>query len=202
MNQIQLRYIMAGMLAAFFFVLIYGILEINLILTLVLTVVVYIGGTLIFKEKDIRELTPEHIDAYYFIASKCANQASLTEDVEIKEIVEKIATYTDEIIVSLSQRPKKVEQVFDFFDYYLDITNKILLRYNALAEKQTKTAKEKEFMDKTLEFLKKIESAFARQLENMQEARMLDIESDIRMFEKTVGLKKSDIEVGENDETK
>ncbi len=90
-----------------------------------------------------------------------------------------------------------MEQVFDFFDYYLDITYKILLRYNMIAKSQNKTPNDKVFMNSTREFLRKISEAFSKQLANMKEARMLDIESEIRMFEKTVGIKKSDVEVGE-----
>lgn len=197
MGQIQKRYIYAGIVGALCFLVIYGILDFNIFISIALTVLVYVGGIFFFKEKDIRELTPETIDNYYFVASKCANQSGFIEDIEIKKRVEEITTYTDEILLSLTQRPKKVEQVFDFFDYYLDITYKILLRYNMIAKSQNKTPNDKVFMNSTREFLSKISEAFSKQLANMKEARMLDIESEIRMFEKTVGIKKSDVEVGE-----
>lgn len=202
MKQIQKRYIYSGLISALFFIISYGFLNINLIISFVLTILIYFGGILLFKEKDIRELTPENVDNYYFLASKCANIASRIDDADIKTHIEKIATYTDEIIVSLTQRPKKVEQVFDFFDYYLDITYKILIRYKGILSQTNKTEKDKNFEAKTKDYLTSIESAFEKQLANMKEARMLDIESEIRMFERTFGIKKTDMEVGENDENK
>lgn len=197
MKQVQLRYIYAGLLSAFFFALVYGLLNFNFVLTLLLTAIIYIGAALLFKNKDIREWNPKTVDGYYFLASKCVNQASFIENTSIKTLVDKVASYTDEILLSLAQRPKKVEQVFDFFDYYLDITYKILMRYNILMKSNAKTPKDEEFINKTEYYLNKISEGFKRQLDNMKEARMLDIESDIRMFEKTMGLRKSDIEVGE-----
>lgn len=202
MKQVQLRYIYAGLLSAFFFVLVYGLMNFSFVLTLLLTVVIYIGSVLLFKSKDIREWNSETVDSYYFLASKCVNQASHINNTTIKARVDEIATYTDEILLSLAQRPKKVEQVFDFFDYYLDITHKVLLRYNVLMKSDAKTSKDEEFLNKTEDYLTKISDGFKRQLDNMKEARMLDIESDIRMFEKTMGLRKSDIEVGDRDELK
>lgn len=199
MKQVQKRYIYAGITGGFSFLIIYGILNINIIISLILTIAIYLGSIFLYKEKDIRDFSPENIDNYYFLASKCVNKASNIDNEEIKSCVEKIATYTDEIILSLSQRPKKVEQVFDFFDYYLDITHKILIKYNIIMRNEVKTDKDQEFLNNTKDFLEKIVDCFARQLTNMKEARMLDIESEIRMFEKTMGIKKTDIEVGEQE---
>lgn len=200
MKQIQKRYLYAGILSAIFFLVTYVILDFNIFLSIILTGAIYGGGIFLFKEKDIRALDAKNVNNYYFAASKCAHQAEISGDDTIKSIVDKITTYTDEIIVSLSQRPKKVEQVFDFFDYYLDITNKILMRYNAIKNNDKKTTKDREFSENADDYLLKISDCFEKQLSNMKEARMLDIESEIRIFEHAVGFKKTDIEVGETDE--
>jgi len=199
MGHIQKRYIYAGFLSGLFFIVIYGILNFNIILSIPLTIVVYIGSSLLFKTKDIRELDSKNINNYYFWASKCANRATLTKNDEIIATVNSIAEKTDEIIVSLSQRPKKVEQVFSFFDYYLNITYKILYKYNYLIN-SSKKPKDEEFLSNTKEYLNKIDEMFTRQLANMQEAKMLDIESEIKIFEENAGLNKQDIEVGEQNE--
>lgn len=202
MKQIQKRYIYAGFLSAVFFIIVYGILDFDVWISVLLTAIVYFGGIFLYKEKDMRELNAKNIDNYYFLASKCANKARLCENEQITKAVDKIATYTDEIIVSLSQRPKKVEQVFDFFDYYLDITNKILTRYLLAKKHNNKTQKDADFVDNTVSYLTTITDCFKKQLDNMKEARMLDIESEIRIFEHTIGFKKTDIEVGEDNEFK
>lgn len=202
MRHIQKRYIYSSITSALFFIVSYGILDINLLISIVLTGLIYFGGVFLFKTKDIRTLNSEDINNYYFYASKCANRAASIDDALIKEIVEKITLYTDEIIVSLTQRPKKVEQVFDFFDYYLDITYKILYRYISLTNQKNLTEKDKNFLENTKEYLRNICSSFERQLSNMREARMIDIESEIRMFEKLSGIKKTDMEGCEINENK
>ncbi len=197
MKQIQKRYLYSGVCASLFFIITYGLLDLNIFIAIFLTIIFYLGGIFLFKTKDIRKMDPKIIDEYYFLASKVANRANMLSDIEIKSAIEKITIYTDEILVSLTQRPKKVEQVFDFFDYYLDITYKILVKYNLLTKLPNLTKKDEYFLSKTKDYIFTIREAFRKQLDNMNEARMLDIESEIRMFEKTIGIKKSDMEVGE-----
>ena len=198
MKQIQKRYIYSALVASIFFIIGYGILDINILITLLLTIVLYIGGIFLFKEKDIREFNSENVNHYYFLASKLANRANNMEDDIIKEKVAKITTLTDQILVSLEQRPKKVEQVFDFFDYYLDITYKLLYRCKAISQKGATTDEENKFIKNIYSYLDGIIQSFEKQLKNMHEAKMIDINSEIMIFEKTIGFKNSDIEVGEN----
>lgn len=200
MQQLQKRYLYSALLSATFFIVIYGLINFNIFISIFLTAVIYLGGIFLFKEKDIRVMDAENVNNYYFMASKCANIASSIEDEEIKEYVDKIAVYTDEILVSLTQRPKKIEQVFDFFDYYLDMTYKILQRYVLSLKHENKTKKDDKFLTNTRDYIKKIVENFEKQLNNMKEARMLDIESEIRIFEHAIGLKKTDMEVGEKNE--
>ena len=153
----------------------------------------------LFKEKDIREFSEDYVNNYYFLASKLQN---LTTDIKNKEIVDdvnKISELTNEILTSLRQRPKKVEQVFDFFDYYLDAAYKILYKYILLLKKEDKTPKDNEYIEQTPKFISNIKDGFEKQLKNMQEAKMLDIDTEIKIFEKTVGFNKDEIKVGEND---
>lgn len=200
MRQLQKRYLYSAILSAVFFIATYGIFDFNLILSIILTVLIYVGGIFLFKDKDIRSMSPENVDNYYFMASKCVNLASHIEDENIKNNIDGIAVYTDEILLSLTQRPKKVEQVFDFFDYYLDMTYKILQRYNMAEKHDKKTAKDKDFIKNSPTYIEKISKCFKRQLDNMKEARMLDIESEIRLFEHNIGLKRDEIEVGDKNE--
>lgn len=202
MKQVQKRYIYSGIVSGIFFLLSYGILNINIIISLALTALLYLGGILLFKKEDIRELNGTNINNYYFLASKCANLAKRIDDEEITASVNSITTYVDQILVSLTQRPKKVEQVFDFFDYYLDITYKMLYRKNSIKTNGEKNAKDSEFNSKVNEYLKTIVNEFEKQLSNMREAKMLDIENEIKVFEHNIGIKKSDIEVGETNAIK
>ena len=121
MKHIQKRYIYAAFLASIFFLIIYLLVKINIIISIFLTIAIYYGGILLFKEEDVREFNSENINNYYYLASKVQNEAEKTKNKEIISICENIGKNTDSILVSLSQRPRKVEQIFSFFDYYLDI---------------------------------------------------------------------------------
>ena len=200
MKQIQTRYLYSAITASIFFVLCYLILGFNLFITILLTALIYVGGIFLFKEKDIREFSEEYVNNYYFLASKTKNQTTNIKDEKIVKDVEEISELTNEILISLRQRPKKVEQVFDFFDYYLDATYKILYKYNLLNEKENKTEEDNNYIKEVPKYITNIKESFQKQLTNMQEAKMLDIDTEIKIFEKTIGFNKDEIEVGEKDE--
>ena len=81
----------------------------------------------------------------------------------------------------------------------MDITYKILYQYKNLVNKKEKTSKEENFINSLPKYFDEIIKGFDNQLKNMQEARMVDVAAEINMFEYTVGLKKTDIEVGDSD---
>ncbi len=199
MKQVQTRYLYSAIVASIFFLLCYLILNFNILITILLTALIYVGGIFLFKEKDIREFNEEYVNNYYFLASKLQNLTTEIKNKEIVNNVKDITNLTNEILTSLRQRPKKVEQVFDFFDYYLDAAYKILYKYNILIKKEPKEAKDNEYIEQTPKFISNIKEGFEKQLKNMQEAKMLDIDTEIKIFEKQIGFNKDEIKVGEND---
>lgn len=200
MKQIQKRYIYSALLASAFFIIIYALLKVHIIISILLTGVIYVGGIFLFKKDDIREFTVENVNTYYYLTSRVLNQAKLTNNEVLYNDTEEITKLTDEILVSLSQRPKKVEQAFDFFDYYLDIAYKILYKYNYIQAKENSSLKEQEFMRTSETHIKNILESFKKQLKNMQESKIIDIENEIKMFEQTSGINATNVEVGENNE--
>ena len=59
MKQVQKRYIYSAIVSSLFFIVCYGLLSINVILSIILTIAFYVGGIFLYKNKDIREYTPE-----------------------------------------------------------------------------------------------------------------------------------------------
>ena len=200
MKKKKKRYIYAAFLASIFFLIIYLLVKINIIISIFLTIAIYYGGILLFKEEDVREFNSENINNYYYLASKVQNEAEKTKNKEIISICENIGKNTDSILVSLSQRPRKVEQIFSFFDYYLDIAYKILYKYNNISGNKEIKDSEKKYKENTKDYLQKILDAFEKQSKNMQEAKMLDIDTEIKIFEKTSGINKEIIKVGDKNE--
>ena len=200
MKHIQKRYIYAAFLASAFFLITYLLIKLPIFVAIILTAAIYYGGVLLFKKEDVREFNSENINNYYYLASKVQNESNRTEDKEIIKTCEEIGKNTDSILVSLSQRPRKVEQIFSFFDYYLDIAYKILYKYNSIKGKQDVNSKDKKYLENTPGYLQKILEAFEKQSKNMQEAKMLDIDTEIKIFEKTSGINKDNVKVGDKNE--
>ena len=200
MKHIQKRYIYAAFLASAFFLITYLLIKLPIFVAIILTAAIYYGGVLLFKKEDVREFNSENINNYYYLASKVQNESNRTDNKEIIKTCEEIGKNTDSILVSLSQRPRKVEQIFSFFDYYLDIAYKILYKYNSIKGKEDGNSKDKKYLENTPGYLQKILEAFEKQSKNMQEAKMLDIDTEIKIFEKTSGINKDNVKVGDKNE--
>ena len=66
MKSLQKRYFYAAGLGALGFLVSYLIIDLGLIFSIFLTILIYIAGIFIFKEKDIREYDADDINKYYF----------------------------------------------------------------------------------------------------------------------------------------
>lgn len=201
-KQIQKRYYYATLIASLFFIICYGILDFNLYIVLILTIITFVGATFFFREKDVRKYDPKIIQTYYFGISKIANYTNLIKDEDITSQIKQITFLTEQILGKISERPHKVEQVYDFCDYYLNITYKILRQYNKVNTRDEQSKKEQEFIKKTPHYLEALIKLFNQQNKNMNEEVMVDINSSIKVFEKTMGIDKIDVlmEMGEDNE--
>jgi hypothetical protein len=136
------------------------------------------------KNPELKNMN-ERIDLY-FIEIKLLNDSIDDEFIsgellEIEKTLKKIqAQINDESKPNLS---KKIEQLNDFFDYYMPTTIKILNSYrkiesqNLTGENATETKKR---VEESLPFIKK---AFAKELDNMFSEEMIDITTDIDVLE-------------------
>lgn len=136
------------------------------------------------KNPELKNLN-ERIDLY-FIEIKLLNDSIddtfiSGELFEIEETLKKIQVQiSDETKSNIS---KRVEQLNDFFDYYMPTTIKILNSYRKI-ESQHLTGENametKKRVEESLPFIKK---AFAKELDNMFSDEMIDITTDIDVLE-------------------
>ncbi|MCI5835743.1 MAG: 5-bromo-4-chloroindolyl phosphate hydrolysis family protein [Firmicutes bacterium] len=178
------RYIYASLLAGLVFLILYLILNFNILISLILTILTYIGGILFYKEKDVRKYDPNLIMHYCYLISKLYNYTNSIEDEIVNKNIKEITDEAEKIIIMLEQKPNKVTQVYDGFDYYLPLSIKVMEHYVYLKKKSNLTNKEKGFMLQINVFLDNIEKEISKLLENMNYTRMLDINSRIEIFKK------------------
>lgn len=176
------RYIYSSILAVISFIILYLILDFGLLLSLPIVILIYVGGIFLYKEKDIRKYDPNAMLHYCYLISKIDNYTNLIKDKDIKKNIKDISTKSEKIVVMLEQKPDKVTQVYDAFDFYLPKTIQILDLYISLTEKETKTKDEEKFMNEINDTLDYIESVIVKLLENMNYTKMMDIKASIEMF--------------------
>ncbi len=178
------RYIYSAYLASAFFIILYILLSFPLWITLLITAVVYVGGIFLFKEKDVRKYDPNIMMHYCYLISKIDNYTNLIKNRSVKKDIKDITEKAEKIVVMLEQKPNKITQVYDGFDFYLPQTIKILDQYQMIEETEKKSEQEKKFGEQINTTLDYIEKEIDKLLENMNYTKMLDINASIEMFQK------------------
>ncbi len=178
------RYIYSAYLASAFFIILYILLSFPLWITLLITAVVYVGGIFLFKEKDVRKYDPNIMMHYCYLISKIDNYTNLIKNRSVKKDIKDITEKAEKIVVMLEQKPNKITQVYDGFDFYLPQTIKILDQYQMIEETEKKSEQEKKFGEENNTTLDYIEKEIDKLLENMNYTKMLDINASIEMFQK------------------
>ena len=186
MKLTQKRYIYSGVLSGLFFIICYIIIDLNIIFSLIITLICFIAGIFIFKEKDVISYDPEKIMDYYYNTSKLLNYSNFIKDEKINKLIKNIVNTSEEILKLLEQKPKRATQVYNFYDYYLELTLKIINKYNNVKET------DKDYISKVDDYLININQAFEKQLNNLNKAKKVDIDKEIKLFEKIVNI--NDIE--------
>lgn len=179
------RYIYSACLASVFFIILYLFLSFSIYLALPITALAYVGGIFFFKEKDVRKYDPNAIMHYCYLISKVDNYTNLIKDKSVAKNIKDISTKSEKIVVMLEQKPNKITQVYDGFDFYLPQTIKILDQYVDLMEKDKLTDQEKKFKDEMNQILDYIEQEIDKLLENMNYTKMLDINASVEMFKRS-----------------
>ena len=199
MKILQKRYIYAGILASCGFTITYLLLDFGLLLSLLITLMIYISGIFLFKEKDVREYDADDINRYHFETSKLASFKDRIKNKKINESIVNICEVSTKILSALTQKPKKVTQVYNFYDYYMNLLLKLIQRYNYLENKNDLTELETKFLDNSENYIINIEEQFKKQLDNMYKTTALDIQKEIKMFENICSIEGLDKEVEEGE---
>ena len=179
------RYIYSSLLSIFLFIILYVVLDFNVILSIILTLVTYVGGVFFFKEKDVRKYDPNAIMHYCYLISKIDNYTNLIDDDKVDKDIKDISVKSEKIVNMLEHKPDKVTQVYDGFDYYLPFTIKVLEQYVLLQNTEEQNNNdEKKFIKEINTTLDYIEKEIDKLLTNMNYTKMLDINASIEVFKK------------------
>lgn len=195
----KLSYLLSIIIGISSFCLLYLGLDLNIIFSIVVSVVAYYAATMIFKEKSEYQvdITQDLVQYEKLITDARYNIRSLEllkdkiDNKTLRDDITYVCDTSDKILTSLKENPKKTSQVRKFIDYYLPFTLNILTQYNKIEDQGLTSVESKEFMDKVETMIGRVKEACEIQLNNMYETDLLNTNADIKVFEtmlKTDGL--------------
>jgi hypothetical protein len=107
---------------------------------------------------------------------------------QVRERIAALCHTADEILAELAAKPRKLDAARSFLTYYLDAAARIVQGYTNLAQREAVSPEIREALTKAEASLGSVQQAFDRQLANVLEDRVLDLETEIELLEKTVDM--------------
>ena len=192
--------ILNTLLGIIIFIVLFSVLKMEIIISGVLALLIYIGSSLLFapnnklvllgikdsnKQKEYMDLLDNGYENYEKI-TKIRNQ--LTKP-EIKAKCTLIVNQIAKILKYLEKHPNKIGQNKKFFTYYLEAILKIINSYNDISTQNVHTKEIEEVMDKTEKSLTLIEKSLEEQFSKMLQNDALDLDTEIDLLNNSINMK-------------
>lgn len=192
--------ILNTLLGIIIFIVLFAVLKMEIIISGVLALLIYIGSSLLFapnnklvllgikdsnKQKEYMDLLDNGYENYEKI-SKLRNQ--LTKP-EIKTKCTLIVNQIAKILKYLEKHPNKIGQNKKFFTYYLETILKIINSYNDISTQNVHTKEIEEVMEKTEKSLTLINKSLEEQFSKMLQNDALDLDTEIDLLNNSINMK-------------
>lgn len=137
---------------------------------------------------NVDSITRQEIDSTIRAGRKLTaamRQASYRlQQVEVKKEIEDLCKIAESMFEMLRKDPNDLRIVKQFITYYLEPTHKIVLKYVELATTRPMPADAVSILDKTEKSFKSIRATFLQQKEKMLANDVMDLDTEIKVFEK------------------
>lgn len=117
-----------------------------------------------------------------------SNQARMIANNDVAAKIREICRIGVRIFDDIKKNPAAIKKVKQFNNYYLDTTKKIIDQYVALSGKKDITPEIDETLKKIEEMLDSVKETFEKQLANLVEDDLLDLNAEITVMKKTMKL--------------
>lgn len=114
--------------------------------------------------------------------------ASTVEDAAVRDKVAALCTTAVRILAALRDEPKRVGQARTFLVYYLEAAHKIVLGYVDLRSRDLRSPAVQQTLERALASLDNVQRAFERELVNLVQTEVIDLDSEVDLLEKTVKM--------------
>jgi 5-bromo-4-chloroindolyl phosphate hydrolysis protein len=119
---------------------------------------------------------------------KISNTARMIQSNEVAGRIREICKVGVEIFDDIRKNPKKINKVRQFNNYYLEATGKIIDQYVELSGKPNRTPEIEQAIQKVEGMLGLIRQTFDRQLANLMDDTLLDINTEITVLKNTMKM--------------
>ena len=137
---------------------------------------------------DVDEAAAEAIEAARREVDAIRATAAAIGKRAVQDKVVHLCTCADDILNELVARPAKVGAARGFLTYYLEAARRIVDGYALLAARPTTSPDVAAALTRAEASLDSVQTAFDGQLGSVLEDRVLDLESEIELLEKTVRM--------------
>lgn len=114
------------------------------------------------------------------------NNTRMIVNNEVASKVQDICRTGADIFDYLGKNPGDISRARQFINYYLDATEKIVNQYVELSSRKDKTPEIEESLKKVEAVLDSIKETYSKQLNNLLEDDLLDLNTEISVLEKTM----------------
>ena len=194
MINIQKRYIYSALLTGVLFLVVYVFLDFPLWISLLFAALTYVAGIFLFKSYDVRVYDRTALARYNFEMSKLNDYKEKIKDNAIKEKIGKIVNHCQKITEHLQNPPKNATKIYNFLDYYLPFTDKIVSKYIEAEKKEEKTFVENKLILKMSVYIREVEQECSKLLAEIIKSKDAAFDFEIKIFERT-----SDFELDEEE---
>lgn len=130
---------------------------------------------------DVLTLGSEYIESI-----RKANAA--IKDEELSKQINDIETLTKQILETVEKKPTELSKIRKFMSYYLPTTIKLLNAYAEYESASVKTENVAKSMESITKSVTMINSSFDKLLNSLYENDMIDIQTDIDVYEKMTSI--------------
>jgi hypothetical protein len=116
---------------------------------------------------------------------------------EVRRRVDRLCATAEQILDELGREPRQIQLARAFLAYYLQAAQRIVTGYSELAARGNSSASAAESLAGAERSLDSIQLAFDQQLEALLEHRVIDLDSEVAVLEKTVRMSDTGVRRGD-----
>lgn len=135
-------------------------------------------------EKAAEEIVKEGMESL----RRISNAARMIQSNEVAGKIREICRVGVEIFDGIKKNPGAIGKVKQFTNYYLDATGKIVEQYAELSNRANSTPEVEKALRRVEDLLDTIRQTFDRQLANLLEDKLLDINTELTVLKNTMKM--------------